>query len=154
MHMSELLDPAHIAIDPEVVSKKRAVERLSQLLSDETGLSANEIFDTLLARERLGSTGLGKGVAIPHGRIKGITHPFGAFIKLSTGIDYDAPDKRPVDLLFALIVPEECTDGHLRLLAQLARLFSDPDTVEHLRQCRTSECLYATLTDWERRHAA
>ena len=155
MHIGELLSPERVAEDAEVTSKKRTLELLSRLLSGEdTGLSADEVFDTLLARERLGSTGLGAGVAIPHGRMKGIDQAVGAFVKLHDGIDFDAPDKQPVDLLFALIVPEECTDTHLNLLAQLAMLFRDEDTVAQLRKCASREALYRALTEWGARHAA
>lgn len=155
MQIGELLSLDRVVESADVTSKKRTLELLGRLLgSEETGLSADEVFDTLLARERLGSTGLGAGVAIPHGRMKGIGRAVGAFVKLHEGIDFDAPDKQPVDLLFALIVPEECTDVHLDILAQLARLFRDTDTVEQLRQCADSETLYRTLTDWGARHAA
>lgn len=155
MQIGELLSLDRVVDNTDVTSKKRTLELLSGLLSsEETALSADEIFDTLLARERLGSTGLGAGVAIPHGRMKGIRQAVGAFVKLHEGVDFDAPDKRPVDLIFALIVPEECTDVHLNILAQLARLFRDDDTVEQLRKCTTSEMLYRTLTEWGARHAA
>ncbi len=154
MHMSKLIDLDHISVDPEVSSKKRAIELLSHLLSQGSEHSGNEIFDVLLGRERLGSTALGEGIAIPHGRIKGLKQPLGAFIKLHEGIDYDSPDKRPVDLLFTLIVPENCTEDHLRILAQLARLFRDKETVDHLRQCNDRECIFNILTQWDRRHAA
>jgi PTS system nitrogen regulatory IIA component len=86
--------------------------------------------------------------------MKGIQQAVGAFVKLHEGVDFDAPDKRPVDLIFALIVPEECTDAHLNILAQLATLFRDDDTVEQLRTCTTGEMLYRTLTEWGARHAA
>jgi nitrogen PTS system EIIA component len=155
MQIGELLSLDRVVDNADVTSKKRTLELLGQLLgSEETGLSADEVFDTLLARERLGSTGLGAGVAIPHGRMKGIGRAVGAFVKLREGIDFDAPDKQPVDLLFALIVPEECTDAHLDILAQLARLFRDADTVAQLRQCTDSETLYRALTEWGARHAA
>lgn len=152
--MSELIDLDHISVDPDVSSKKRAIELLSHLLSQGCDRSDNEIFDVLLGREKLGTTALGEGIAIPHGRIKGLKQPLGAFIKLHEGIDYDSPDKRPVDLLFTLIVPENCTEDHLQILAQLARLFRDKETVDHLRQCSDRECIFNLLTQWDRRHAA
>ena len=155
MQIGELLSLDRVVENADVTSKKRTLELISGLLSgEETELSADEVFDTLLARERLGSTGLGAGVAIPHGRMKGIQQAVGAFVKLHEGVDFDAPDKRPVDLLFALIVPEECTDAHLDILAQLARLFRDDETVEQLRQCTDGTALYRTLTEWGARHAA
>lgn len=155
MQIGELLSLDRVVDDAEASSKKRTLELLSGLLGGaENNLSHNEIFDTLLARERLGSTGLGAGVAIPHGRMKGIQKAVGAFVKLREGIDYDAPDKQAVDLLFALIVPEECTDMHLDILAQLARLFRDSDTVEQLRKSTDRETLYRVLTEWGARNAA
>lgn len=155
MHIGELLSLERVAEDAEVTSKKRTLELLSRLLSgQDTDLSADAVCDTLLARERLGSTGLGAGVAIPHGRMKGIDQAVGAFVKLHDGVDFDAPDKQPVDLLFALIVPEQCTDTHLNLLAQLATLFRDDETVAQLRKSTNREALYRTLTEWGARHAA
>ncbi|APZ43937.1 PTS sugar transporter subunit IIA [Acidihalobacter ferrooxydans] len=155
MQIGELLSLDRVVVDADVASKKRTLELLSGLLSNSSPeLSSNDVFDTLLARERLGSTGLGAGVAIPHGRLKGLDKPVAAFARLHTGIDYDAPDKQPVDLLFALLVPEECTDAHLNILAQLARLFRDEETVEQLRACTDSDSLYRTLTEWSARDAA
>lgn len=155
MQIGELLSLDRVVVDADVASKKRTLELLSGLLSNSSPeLSSNDVFDTLLARERLGSTGLGAGVAIPHGRLKGLDKPVAAFARLHTGIDYDAPDKQTVDLLFALLVPEECTDAHLNILAQLARLFRDEETVEQLRACTDRDSLYRTLTEWSARDAA
>lgn len=155
MQIGELLSLDRVADSTDVSSKKRTLELLSSLLSSgDNGLSADEIFDTLLARERLGSTGLGAGVAIPHGRIKGIDKTVGAFVKLHDGVDFDAPDKQPVDLLFALLVPEECTNTHLDILAQLARLFRDDHAVDQLRKSTNRETLYRILTEWGARNAA
>ncbi|WP_455380356.1 PTS sugar transporter subunit IIA, partial [Acidihalobacter prosperus] len=123
-------------------------------LSQNGELSSHEIFDSLLARERLGSTGLGRGVAIPHGRISGLTQTQAAFIKLTRGIDFDAPDQQPVDLLFALLVPEECTDEHLETLGRLAQLFSEPTTVQQIRGAHDSPSTLGLLNDWDARHAA
>jgi mannitol/fructose-specific phosphotransferase system IIA component (Ntr-type) len=100
-----------------------------------------DIFDSLLNRERLGSTGLGTGVAIPHGRMTGIDAPVGAIITLKNGVDYDAVDHQPVDLLFALVVPEASTDEHLQILATLARMFSDRKLCENLRASQDAEQL-------------
>ena len=154
MHIGELLTKDRILNDADILSKKRALETLSELLAQDGQLSSHEIFDTLLARERLGSTGLGHGVAIPHGRIPGLKQTQAAFIKLSGGIDFDAPDHKPVDLLFALLVPEECTNEHLEMLAKLAELFSDPATVQQLRGAHDSESALGLLNDWDARHAA
>jgi len=154
MHIGELLTTERILSDAEIGSKKRALEALSELLSQNAELSSHEIFDSLLARERLGSTGLGRGVAIPHGRISGLKQTQAAFIKLTRGIDFDAPDQQPVDLLFALLVPETCTDEHLETLAKLAQLFSEQATVQQIRGAHDSLSTLGLLNDWDARHAA
>jgi PTS system nitrogen regulatory IIA component len=134
MQINELFHPARIACKQTCSSKKRSLELLSQLLADSTpDLTEGEIIDSLVARERLGSTGLGKGVALPHGRINGLTKPLGALITLESGIDFDSIDNQPVDLLFALLVPEESTEEHLQILARLASLFSLPGLCQQIR---------------------
>ena len=150
MHIQQLISPARVASGVAVTSKKRALEQLSRLLADDMpSLSADEIFDTFIGRERLGSTGLGHGIAIPHGRMRGLREPIGAFVQLASAIDFDALDRRPVDLMFALLVPEEATDAHLQLLAKLARMFSDAEFSRRLRDSRSSAELYELLQHWE-----
>jgi len=147
MQIAQLLNPDRVAIDVQVGSKKRALEALSTLLAhDQEGITATEIFDSLISRERLGSTGLGHGVALPHGRVSGTDQTLGAFIRLEEGIDFDAIDDQPVDLLFGLLVPEEATDEHLRLLATLAENFSDPQLRRALREAESGDRLIALLT--------
>lgn len=132
--ISELLDEQRIATDSDIGSKKRLMELLSELLAGANpDLGANEVLDSLLRRERLGSTGLGRGVALPHGRLAAIDQGLGAFVRLEQPIDYDAVDGMPVDLIFALVVPEQATEGHLNILAALARKLGDPATCEQLR---------------------
>lgn len=150
MHIHELISADRVACCQQTTSKKRALEQISQLLArDVPDFTAEEIFDSLIGRERLGSTGLGHGVAIPHGRLSGLGEPIGAFVRLETAIDYDAIDRQPVDLLFALLVPEEATDAHLQLLAQLARMFSDATFSQRLRGSHSSQELYELLQHWE-----
>lgn len=150
MNISELLTPERVVCTDEVSSKKRALEMLSEMLAaDEPELTGGEIFDSLLSRERLGSTGLGRGVAIPHGRVRGINTAIAAMLKLEHGVDYDAPDREPVDLLFALLVPQESTDEHLQILAALARMFADPPTLARLREARDSGALLLQVSHWE-----
>jgi len=135
MLISDLLSAERIRCDVQSSSKKRLLEVISEELarnSDE--FSKREIFESLCARERLGSTGLGKGVAIPHGRVKGSSHVQASFIRLKKPLPFDAADGEPVDLLFCLAVPEDCGEDHLRLLAQVAELFSDPDLLRELRE--------------------
>ncbi|SIT66976.1 PTS IIA-like nitrogen-regulatory protein PtsN [Ectothiorhodosinus mongolicus] len=149
MNLAALLDPERIAHLPEVSSKKRALEMLSDMLSKAMPTPDGEdIFDSLLARERLGSTGLGHGVAIPHGRMAGLEEAAAALITLDTPVDYDAPDGEPVDILFALIVPEESTEEHLQILAQLAKMFSDNQILSNLREASTQEALLALIQHW------
>lgn len=127
----------------EASSKKRALQALSELIAeDQPTLSADEIFTSLTARERLGSTGLGQGVAIPHCRISNCASTIGALIQLQQPIDYEAVDGQPVDLLFALIVPEEAHDTHLQSLAAIAGKIQQPGYLSRLRQAGSSEQLY------------
>ncbi|WP_295431236.1 PTS sugar transporter subunit IIA [uncultured Thiodictyon sp.] len=119
----------------EIASKKRLLETLARLLAaDHPQLKPDLIFERLLERERLGSTGLGHGIALPHARVKEATQSLGAFVSLAHGVDYDAADGERVDLAFALLVPETATEEHLQLLAELAGRFNDPAVRQQLRQ--------------------
>ncbi len=150
MQVTELLDIERINCCNEVGSKKRVLEQMSQLIATgQTELSQDQIFDSLISRERLGSTGLGHGVAIPHARVQNSDKTLAAVIKLRQGVDYDAPDQKPVDLLFALLVPENSTEEHLQLLAQLAQMFSDEGFVSKLRAANDANALYQTLRSWQ-----
>ncbi len=147
MQLSDLLTVDRIACNVGAASKKRVLEQLSELIvsAPETTLSQMEIFDSLIARERLGSTGLGHGVAIPHGRVKASDKTVGAFIKLESGVDYDAVDQQPVDLLFGLLVPEHSTEEHLQLLASMAEMFSDSGFLNRLRAAESPGEILALL---------
>jgi len=148
MQIADILTPSRISISASISSKKGVLEELARMIAeDKAELTQTEIFDSLCARERLGSTGLGHGVAIPHGRLKGNKQTLGAFIQLRDGIDYDAVDQQPVDLLFALLVPEESTDEHLQILARLAELFSDADLLRRLRHSSSSDRLFRLLNE-------
>lgn len=150
MQVGDLISIERIAAAEDVTSKKKALERLSELLTrGEDDISRAEVFDSLVARERLGGTGLGHGVALPHGRVKNNRKTRGAFIQLFEGIDFDALDQQPVDLLFALLVPEESTDEHLQVLARLAEMFSSREFRDRLREARTPEALYELLSQWQ-----
>ena len=151
MQLSELINVNRIRSDINVHSKKRAIEELSNLITqDQTQLDSGDIFDSLLSRERLGSTGVGYGIAIPHGRIKNCKKITGAFIQLIQGVDFDAIDNQPVDMLFALIVPEESTDEHLQVLALLASMFNDESFRGKLRLSKDNEETYQLLTKWQK----
>lgn len=150
MLISDLLTPERIRFDVQSSSKKRLLELISQELArNSESLSEREVFESLCARERLGSTGLGNGVAIPHGRVKGSETVQASFIRLKKPLHFDAVDGKPVDLLFAMTVPEECNEDHLKLLAQVAELFSDPDLLKKLRQAENSEALLQLLSSTE-----
>ena len=140
MKIIDLLDSSRIVCHGQASSKKRALEELGRLLTaEQPGLSQDEVFDSLVTRERLGSTGLGKGIAIPHGRISGQEKAIGAFLQLEEGVDFDAIDGNPVDLLFALLVPEHFTDEHLAILAALASLFEQDAFCDALRKSEQPE---------------
>lgn len=134
MPLSDLITPSCIRLDVAAGSKKRALEEAAQQLGAcPSAPKPEQIFERLLERERLGSTGLANGVALPHARMSGIDRAYGVFLRLAAPVDFDALDGQPVDLLFALLVPEEATGEHLNLLAALARLFSDATLCERLR---------------------
>lgn len=144
MGIAELLTPDRVVCDVGVGSKKRVLELLSSLMADVApGLTEREIFNGLLARERLGSTGLGKGIAIPHGRFEHVDSAVGAVIKLTKGVDFDSVDGESVDLVFALMVPKEATDEHLQLLASLAEMFSSAEFLTQLREAASPDAVIA-----------
>jgi PTS system nitrogen regulatory IIA component len=155
MHLIDLLAPARVRAGASVTSKKRLLEQLSELLADGAGAEVERrVFDSLCAREKLGSTGLGHGVAIPHGRTGALPGAVGAFLRLSEPIDFSAIDGKPVDLVFALAVPEHFSNQHLLLLSQLAEMFSDAAFCARLREAPDDAALYALLADWQLTHAA
>ena len=150
MNISELLIQERVTCCPPIGSKKRLLENISELLArKQPQLSKNEIFNSLISREKLGTTGLGRGVAIPHGRLGGLRRPVCAFIRIEQPIEFDALDGQPVDLVFALIVPEDSTDEHLQILSTIAALFSNPAFCSRLRECGDDACLFRLLTQPE-----
>jgi len=143
MQIQSILAPRRTLCGVEGGSKKRTLEILAnQIAQDIPTLNADDLFRRLIARERLGSTGLGHGIAIPHCRIENCTGTVGALIKLQKPVDFDAIDGEPVDIVFALLVPEEATDDHLQILATLAGLFSDQAFRKQLRRANSDEELY------------
>ena len=123
--LSNILSPSQVILDLDVGSKKRVFEQAGVLFETQLGLARSVIFDSLFAREKLGSTGLGQGVAIPHSHIKNLKQTAGAFLQLASPIPFDSPNRRPVNLLFVLLVPEQATEEHLQILSELAQRFSD-----------------------------
>lgn len=154
MHLLDLLSPARVRANAVVTGKKRLLEQLSRLLAEGGGEGERAIYDSLCSRERLGSTGLGHGVAIPHGRSARAAVATGAFLRLSEPVDFGAPDGEPVDLVFALVVPEHYAQQHLLLLANLAEMFGDAAFRQQLRQASDSAALFALLSDWQAAHPA
>lgn len=153
MQLSQLLELDRINCNYQAASKKRVLEQLSQLIANgETDLSQSQVFDSLLSRERLGSTGLGHGVAIPHARVKNSDRTIAALLKLESGVDYDAIDGQAVDLVFALLVPEQATEEHLQLLAQLAEMFSNSELVARLRNASEPQQLLQAIQEWQHDH--
>ncbi len=136
----------------DIGSKKRVLQQLGDLLaSGAPGLDAEIVFEHLLERERLGSTGLGHGIALPHARADQVEHAVGAFLQLREGVDFDAMDDQPVDLAFGLLVPQNATEEHLQLLAGLAAMFSDPALCEQLRSSNGAEQLLQHIEAWQSR---
>ena len=155
MEIKQLIAPERVICLAEISSKKRLLEKIAQLLAQGAGgINHADIFNRLIERERLGSTGLGHGVALPHGRIKDLEITVGAFIKLEKPTNFDSTDGHPTDLLFALLVPEKHTEEHLQILAALAGLFSNPDVCNELRQCHTDADLFQHLSGWKHMSAA
>ena len=123
--IARLLPETNVALDLELASKRRVFDEAGMLFQHHQGIARSTVFDSLFARERLGSTGLGQGVAIPHGRIAKLAAPIGAFLRLKEAIPFEAPDGRPVNLLFFVLMPEKDTNSHLQILASLAEIFAD-----------------------------
>lgn len=130
--IANILTAQRVLLDLDASSKKRVFEHAGMLFERELGVARSVVFDSLFAREKLGSTGLGQGIAIPHGRIKGLKQAAGALIRLATPTPFDSPDGRPVNLLFVLLVPEQATEEHLQLLSELAQRFSERSFRESL----------------------
>jgi PTS system nitrogen regulatory IIA component len=147
MPLADLVKADCIRLDVEASSKKRALEEAArQLGACPSTPEPEQIFERLLERERLGSTGLANGVALPHARMAGIDRAYGVFLRLAAPVDFDALDGQPVDLLFALLVPEEATSEHLDLLAALARLFSDKALCGELRSSSSPDAVAALIS--------
>jgi nitrogen PTS system EIIA component len=146
--ISKLLPSSLVVLDLEVGSKKRLFEQIGLLFENERRVAMATVFESLFAREKLGSTGLGYGVAIPHGRIKGLRETCCAFIRTAQGVPFESPDGHPVTLVFSMLVPEQATEQHLQILSELAQMFSDPAFREALAQAPTAEAAHQLLVQW------
>ena len=147
--VSKLLPPANIQLDLSVSSKKRLFEQIGLVFENNHGIARSLVFDSLFARERLGSTGLGQGVAIPHGRIKGLKDAIAGFVRLAQPIPFDAPDGKAVNLVFVLLVPEQATEKHLQILSELAQMFSDRVLRESMAAAPDAGAFHRLIDAWQ-----
>lgn len=154
MDLGDLIKPEAVIGALPARTKKQALQELADRASALTGIAARSIFDTLVQRERLGSTGLGRGIAIPHGKLPELERVVAVFARLETPIDFESQDGEPVDLIFLLLAPEHAGADHLKALARISRVLRDPLTTEKLRTSRDRATLYAVLTEPMASHAA
>ncbi len=147
--IAPLLPASNVVAELDASSKKRVFEQAGLLFENQQGIARSTVYDALFARERLGSTGLGQGIAIPHGRIKGLKEAVGAFIRLANPVQFDAPDGKPVHLIFVLLVPEAATEHHLQLLSELAQMFSDRGFRQELAAAPDAAALHALFAGWQ-----
>jgi len=144
-HFSQIVPLKNIVLDLDVSSKKRAFEQAGLIFENNCGIARSTVSDNLFARERLGSTGLGRGVAVPHGRIKGLKHPVAAFVRLAP---FESLDGQPVDLLIFLLMPDNVTQQHLEILSEIAEMFSDDDFRDALSSDRDTQSVHARIVGW------
>ncbi len=154
MRLTDLLTPKAVVTSLKATSKKQLLLELSEKAAELSGLPSREIFDALLQRERLGSTGIGDGVAIPHGKLNKLKNIFGILARLERPIDFEALDSAPVDLVFLLITPESSGADHLKALACAARMLRDPAMVATIRATRDPAALYSLIAQRSQPHAA
>ena len=147
MEVSDLLPQDGVLASMKAGSKKQALQELSARAADITGLHERQIFDVLLERERLGTTGVGQGIAIPHGKLRDLKRLYGVFARLETPIDFDSIDDEPVDLIFLLLAPESAGADHLKALARVSRLLRNSEFCQKLRGSAEPDAIYALLTD-------
>ncbi len=147
--IAQLLPEANIVLDLDATSKKRLFEQIGALFEIASQIARSVVFDSLFARERLGSTGLGQGIAIPHGRIKGLKQAMGAFVRPQQPIPFDAPDGKPVEQVFVLLVPEHATEEHLELLSELAQMFSERTFREQVAMAADAAEVHQVFAAWQ-----
>lgn len=146
--ISKSLPVSNVLMALETGNKKRLFEQVGMLFENSEGIARATTYDSLFAREKLGSTGLGHGVAIPHGRIKGLKHTLCAFVKPAAPIPWDAPDGLPAEMIFFILVPEKATELHLQILSELAQMFSDKSFRDSIAACSDADCAHRLLTTW------
>ena len=150
MTISALLSTQNIFLDTEITSKKKLLELIANIIADQTQLSESSIYNNLLNRERLGSTGLGEGFAVPHARVNDLEKTTACFFRLKEAVNFEAPDNQPVDLVFPIIVPEEATEEHLMILSSLAGIFSRSEVREAIRRAGSKEEIAQIIESAER----
>lgn len=146
--IAKILPVENVLAALDVSSKKRVFEQAGLLFENHQGIARATVYDALFAREKLGSTGLGQGVAIPHGRIKNLKEPLGALMRLANPVPFESPDGQPVSLLFVLLVPEAATERHLQLLSELAQMFSDRALRDSLHAAPDAVALHEAIRQW------
>jgi nitrogen PTS system EIIA component len=154
MQLADLISPEAVVPSLKVKTKKQLLQELAARAARLTGLQERYVFDTLLQRERLGSTGLGEGIAIPHGKFTGLKRIVGLFARLAEPVDFEAVDGEPVDIVFLLLAPEGAGADHLKALARISRLLREGHAVDKLRASKDASALYAVLTEEATPHAA
>jgi len=154
MEIEDLISPAHVIAHLKAGNKKQVLQELAKRAAELTNLHERAIFDVLLERERLGTTGVGNGIAIPHGKLPGLSRLYGLFARLEHPVDFDSIDEQPVDLIFLLLAPEAAGADHLKALARVSRLLRDRTICEKLRGADNPDALYALLTERAASHAA
>lgn len=154
MEIADLITPQGVVAKLRVTSKKQALQELARRAADITGQPERAIFEVLIERERLGTTGVGNGIAIPHGKLAGLERLYGLFARLETPIDFDAIDEQPVDLICLLLAPESAGADHLKALARISRLLRDRSVCEKLRGSDNTDAIYALLSESATSHAA
>jgi PTS system nitrogen regulatory IIA component len=148
-HFSQILPETNVVLDLECSSKKRAFEQAGLIFENNCGIARSTVSDNLFARERLGSTGLGQGVAVPHGRIRGLKAPLAAFVRLSEPIPFESPDGEPVKLLIFLLIPDNVTQQHLEILSEIAEMFSDKNFRTAMNEDADAKSLHTRLVSWQ-----
>ena len=147
--ISQLLPLSNVVVDLDASSKKRVFEQAGLLFENNQGIARSTVFDSLFTRERLGSTGLGQGIAIPHGRIKGLKNPLAAVVRMQQPIGFDAPDDEPVSLLIFLLVPEAATQRHLEILSEIAELLSNRELRDRLKNESEASTVHHIIETWQ-----
>jgi PTS system nitrogen regulatory IIA component len=147
-NLSRIIPPENVALDIEVADKQQLFDKVAQLFERQCALPAATISENLLEREKLASTGLGHGVAVPHGRIEGLKSPTAALIRLSDPLPFDSPDGQPVDLMIVLLIPDNVTQKHLEILSEIAEMFSDTDFKDALTREKNPETVHGMVMSW------